>query len=105
MTTASTLIGRDGELRILTGLVDSIEDEGAAIVILGDPGIGKSSLLRAAASHGRKAGLGVLAVTGIEAEAHLPFAGLHQLLRPVLGAAERLPGPQRDALRAAFGTG
>jgi DNA-binding CsgD family transcriptional regulator len=105
MTAPASLIGRDGELRILTDLVDSVEDEGAAIIIVGDPGIGKSSLLRAAAHYGKNAGATVLSVTGIEAEAHLPFAGLHQLLRPVFGVTERLPAPQREALHAAFGMG
>jgi DNA-binding CsgD family transcriptional regulator len=46
----------------------------------------------------------VLSVTGVEAEAHLPYAGLHQMLRPVLDATAGLPVPQRDALLAAFGT-
>jgi DNA-binding CsgD family transcriptional regulator len=74
-------------------------------VVLGDPGIGKSALLRAAADHGRAAGLRVLAATGIEAETHLPFAGLHHLLRPVLGQVHRLPATQADALWTAFGIG
>jgi DNA-binding CsgD family transcriptional regulator len=82
-----------------------VAKEDAAIVVLGDPGIGKSSLLRAAAEHAAESGLRVLSVTGVEAEAHLAFAGLHQLLRPVLPAARRLPPLQREALSAAFGTG
>ena len=45
----------------------------------------------------------MLAATGIEAEAHLPFAGLHHLLRPVLSEMGRLPAAQRDALSTAFG--
>jgi DNA-binding CsgD family transcriptional regulator len=100
---APTLIGRDQELGVLADLIDRIEDSGAAVVVLGDPGIGKSSLLRAAADHGRAAGLRLLAVTGIEAEAHLPFAGLHHLLRPVLPEMNRLPGTQAEALSTAFG--
>ncbi|ROO87758.1 regulatory LuxR family protein [Actinocorallia herbida] len=103
MPEAGGLIGRDGELRVLTDMVDAVEDEGSAIVVMGDPGIGKTSLLRAAAAHGKNAGAAVLSVVGVEAEAHLPFAGLHQLLRPVLAETDRLPTPQRDALHAAFG--
>jgi len=99
----SALIGRDSELRILTGLIDQVADGGAAIVLLGDPGIGKTSLLRAAADRGRAAGHEVLAATGIQAEAHLPFAGLHHLLRPVLGDVDRLPATQQEALSTAFG--
>ena len=81
---APGLIGRDSELGVLTRLIDRVTESGTATVVLGDPGIGKTSLLRAAADHGRAAGHQVLATTGIEAEAHLPFAGLHHLLRPVL---------------------
>src|SRR5712691_7118962 len=98
------LVGRDRELRILNELVAGIPERGGAIVVLGEPGIGKSVLLRAAADSGREASLQVLLTTGIEAEAQLPFAGLHQLLRPVLGAAAALPATQRRALSAAMGT-
>jgi len=101
--TALGLVGRDGELRILTDLVDQIGARGDAIVVVGEAGIGKSSLLRAAAEHGRQAGLTVLATTGIEAEAQLPFAGLHQLMRPLLGSTDQLSATQRQALLAAFG--
>ena len=73
---APGLIGREQELGVLTGFIDEVADSGAAIVVLGDPGIGKSSLLRAAAEHGRAAGLLVLSAAGIEAEAQMPFAGL-----------------------------
>lgn len=72
---AQGLIGRDQELGVLTGLIDQVTDSGAAIVVLGDPGIGKSSLLRAAADHGRAAGLRVLL-----ADEHWGFLG-----SPVLG--------------------
>ena len=48
-------------------------------------------------------GMAVLATTGVESEAHLPFAGLHQLLRPALPRLGRLPEPQRAAVEAAFG--
>ena len=45
----------------------------------------------------------VLTTEGVQSEAHLPFAGLHQLLRPILAGVEALPPPQRDAIRSAFG--
>ena len=100
-----SLIGRDQELGVLTDLIDRIRAGGGTIVVLGEPGIGKSSLLRAAADYGRQQSLRVLVTTGIEAEAQLPFAGLHQLLWPVLDAADQLPAAQQSALSAAFGTG
>jgi predicted ATPase len=103
---APDLIGRDHELQILGGLIEEVTGGGgAAIVVLGEAGIGKTSLLRAAADRGRADGHRVLAATGIEAEAHLPFAGLHHLLRPVLGEVDRLPVTQREALSTAFGLG
>ena len=49
------------------------------------------------------AGLRVLRATGAEAEAELPFAGLHQLLAPVLDRAGALPAAQAAALRRALG--
>ena len=101
--TTPTLTGRDEELGVLTGHIDQVAAGGGAIVVLGDPGIGKTSLLRAAADRGRAAGHRVLAVTGIQAEAHLPFVGLHHLLRPVLSDVDRLPATQREALSTAFG--
>ncbi len=45
----------------------------------------------------------MLTVTGVPSETNLPFAGLYELLQPIVERTERLPGPQQDALRAAFG--
>src|SRR5712691_10787145 len=100
---AQALSGRDRELRILNDLIGGVQERGVAIVVLGEPGIGKSALLAAAAEYGRAASLQVLVTTGVEAEAQLPFAGLHQLLRPVLSAVGGLPETQRRALSAGFG--
>jgi DNA-binding CsgD family transcriptional regulator len=100
-----SLLGRDRELSALAGLIDQIGEHGGSMVVLGEPGVGKSALLRTAAGHGRAAGLQVLETTGVECEAQLPFAGLHQLLRPVLGLADQLPDGQRRALASAFGAG
>lgn len=47
--------------------------------------------------------MSVLTATGVQSEARLPFAGLHQLLRPVRGRATELPAVQRAALDGAFG--
>jgi DNA-binding CsgD family transcriptional regulator len=63
--------------------------------------VGKSTLLAYAVE--RATDMRVLRAVGIEAESELPFAALHQILRPVLDRVERLPGPQADALRSAFG--
>jgi tetratricopeptide (TPR) repeat protein len=96
------LLGRDRELQLLAGMIDSGGSD-EAVLLLGDPGIGKSSLLVAAALRARRAGHGVLETAGVEAEAQIPFAALHQLLRPVEPAVELLPDVLRNALWTALG--
>jgi DNA-binding CsgD family transcriptional regulator len=73
------------------------------LVIRGPAGIGKSTLLDAAAAAAAAQGVRVLTATGIQSEARIPFAGLHQLLRPILHLADGLPRRQRAALESAFG--
>ena len=80
---AGMLYGRDAERSLLGGLLDGARaSRSAVLVIRGEPGAGKSALLddaRQAAD-----GMTVLAARGIESEAQLPFAALHQLTRPAL---------------------
>ena len=98
------LYGREHELQVVADLVGELaEGAGGVLVVCGEAGIGKSALLAAAATLAADSGVRVLSATGIQAEARLPFAGLHQLLRPVLPLAERLPPPQRAGLLSAFG--
>jgi DNA-binding CsgD family transcriptional regulator len=78
-------------------------ERGDALVIRGDAGIGKSALLGMARELALTKGFRVLAATGLQSEAELPFAGLHQLLLPLPWMADALPGPQQEALLAAFG--
>ncbi|MBV9447372.1 MAG: AAA family ATPase [Streptosporangiaceae bacterium] len=73
-----------------------------ALVLRGEPGIGKTALLDYAADRATSQ-MPVLRAIGIESEAELPFAGLHQLVRPALDRLGALPGPQSAALAAAFG--
>jgi DNA-binding CsgD family transcriptional regulator len=96
------LVGREAEQRALDSLLNSARDEHSAVLVLrGAPGIGKTALLEYAE---RQAGdMKVLRCVGIEAEHELPFAGLHQLVRPCLGLIDGLPPPQAAALRSAFG--
>jgi tetratricopeptide (TPR) repeat protein len=97
------LLGRDAEIELLASLLDGIRVGGEALVLYGEPGIGKSRLLGVAAAFARERGFTVLSTTGVQSEAHLAFAGLHQLLRPVRFRAAGLPATQRAALEAAFG--
>lgn len=120
----SPLIGRAPELEVLFGLVDRIPQGGGALLLSGEPGIGKTSLLGAASRHAAERGVHVLSAVGVPSEADLPFSGLHQLLLlgsdrssappaapasgprasvSMLDRLQQLPEPQRDALRSAFG--
>src|ERR1700760_3683614 len=100
------LYGRQPELQAIAGLVDGLgRKAGGALVIRGDAGIGKSALLAVAAVQAARSGARVLAATGIQAETRLPFAGLHQLLRPLLPRAGRLAPRLRGALVSAVGPG
>jgi DNA-binding CsgD family transcriptional regulator len=73
------------------------------LVITGEAGIGKSALLTYLEAEA--SGCSVVRVAGVQAEMELPYAGLHQLCSPLLDRLDLIPGPQRNALRTAFGLG
>jgi DNA-binding CsgD family transcriptional regulator len=102
-TAPRLLLGRDRDLAELYKLVDGIEDRGGALVVRGEAGIGKSALLAAASERALDRGVTVVPTTGALSEARLAFAGLHQLVLPLLGGLDLLPDPQRQALESAFG--
>jgi DNA-binding CsgD family transcriptional regulator len=96
------LLGRDRELAALERVLATARAGSSAVLVLrGEAGIGKTALLDHAAR--RAVGFRTVAVSGVESELGLPFAGLHQLCAPLLGRLPELPGPQRDALSVAFG--
>jgi DNA-binding CsgD family transcriptional regulator len=97
------LVGREPELSVLTDLVEGVRNGGGVSLVRGEPGIGKSALLAAGAARALADGVQVLSAVGVQSEAHIPFGGLHQLLRPILGLADELPSRQRDALLTVFG--
>ena len=88
------IIGRDAGLARLRALVDPVPPSSQVLLVTGEAGMGKTVLLAEAAGRARSAGMRVLSVTGRESESRLAFAGLHQLLRPVLSTAA---GPARPA--------
>jgi DNA-binding CsgD family transcriptional regulator len=95
------LVGRTAELARIDALMDDARaGRGTVLVLTGEPGVGKSALLRAAVE--RASDVRVLRAAGVEYEAELPFSGLHELLHPVLPLVEDLPGPQAAALRGAL---
>ncbi len=101
-STVTSLVARDDELTQLRELVAPPYDRSRVFLILGDPGMGKTVLLAEAARAARAAGMRVLAAAGRESEQNLAFAGLHQLLRPVLDRVSALPARQAEALRGAL---
>ncbi|MET8566205.1 AAA family ATPase [Streptomyces flaveolus] len=99
------LYGRDAELRLLSDHVSAgFDGAGGALLLRGEAGIGKTTLLGAAREAAVARGGRTLSALGVQSEASVPFAGLHQLLKPVLpDHAQSLLARQRDALFAAFG--
>jgi DNA-binding CsgD family transcriptional regulator len=101
------LFGRSGECAALAGLVEDARcGNGAALVLRGEPGVGRTALVEHAVelAAGSAAELRVVRAAGREAESELTYAGLHQLCATMLGPLDRLPQPQREALEIVFGT-
>ena len=97
------LVGRSAEREALDGLLARpAEGFSGALVLRGEPGVGKTALLEEAAA-AAAAGTQTVRLTGVEPETQLGYAGLHRFLLPFAEHLERLPGPQRDALRSTFG--
>ena len=99
---AAELTGRDAERRVLDRLVEAVRaGESRALVVHGEPGVGKTALLEYLG--GSAPGCRIERAAGVQSEMELAFAGLHQLCAPMLDRLEAVPVPQREALRTAFG--
>jgi hypothetical protein len=96
------LVGRRHELKVLSSFLDDVRGRNSRVLVMvGGPGVGKTALFDR--FRARATGCRVEVGAGVESEMELPFAGLHQLLTPMLGGIGRLPAPQREALQTAFG--
>lgn len=99
---AHVLTGRTPECHVLDGAVERVRSgRSAVLVVRGEPGVGKTALLDRVAD--ASAGAEVVRVSGVESEADLPYATVHQLVAWLPGRLDRLPDPQRDALATVFG--
>jgi DNA-binding NarL/FixJ family response regulator len=99
------VLGRARELEIGRAELDAVVADGAgrALVIEGDPGLGKTTLVTELAAQACAVGFRALSCAGVQSESGIGFAGLHQLIYPLLDLAPRLPTRQRVALLTAFG--
>jgi DNA-binding CsgD family transcriptional regulator len=96
------LFGRRRERGVLDRLLVGARDgHGGAIAVLGEPGIGKTALIEQAVTSSQD--FRVLRTAGLEGETELAYAALLQLCAPGLDRLARLPVPQSDAMRVAFG--
>jgi hypothetical protein len=100
-----SLIGRDGDVAHITAFVDQAAVSGGALLLSGEAGVGKTALLNAAVAHAEHAGCRVLRAAGAEFEGEVSFAGLSQLLVPLLGEGQGqgLTAAYRKALAVALG--
>ena len=97
-------VGREHELNQIRGMVDAAGSGAVGVLVIsGEPGIGKTELLRMALND--PGDILVLRTRGIELESDLPYAGLENLFRPVAGSLSALPPRQAEALSGALAIG
>jgi len=98
----TSLTGRRSECDALDRLIEDVgAGESRALVVRGEPGVGKTALLEYLVEQAPQFRL--VRAAGVQSEMELAFAGLHQLLAPMLDRLEGLPAPQSEALRTVFG--
>jgi hypothetical protein len=96
------LLGRRSECETLDRLLDCVRaGESRTLVLLGEPGVGKTALLEHLLD--QASGYRIVRAAGAESEMELAYAGLQRLCAPMLDRLDALPDPQRDALSTAFG--
>jgi DNA-binding CsgD family transcriptional regulator len=96
------LVGRDRDLAVIRAFLDELPARGEALLLSGEPGVGKSALLDAAEETAARAGIRVLRAAGAESE-DMSFGVLNQLLLPLRADIDRLDDLSRSALKAALG--
>ena len=97
------LVGRGADLGFITAFTGQAAISGGALLLSGEAGVGKTALLEAAVAHAQTSGSRVLRAAGAEFESDVSFAGLNQLLRPLLSQASELSPAFRKALDVALG--
>ncbi|MER5737386.1 AAA family ATPase [Streptomyces sp. NPDC002262] len=100
---AGGLAGRESEVGRVLDAIERGRGTPRALLVTGEAGSGKTSLLEVAAEHARVTGARVLRAQGFDGESEQSFAALHQLLLPLIPDAADLPGHLREVLETAFG--
>jgi len=99
------LVGRSDAVEFLRSFTGRAAVSGGALIVAGEPGVGKTSLLGQAAADAEATGARIMRVTGVEFESDISYASLHQLLMPVAGSTRSLHDRHAPALQAIFGSG
>ena len=102
---AGRLVGREAEMERIRAFLAAARTDGGALLMVGEPGVGKTGLLSSASDLASAAGTRILHANGIQFEAGMSFSGLNQVLLPLLGELSQLPAVHRDALNVAMGFG
>lgn len=102
---AGQLVGRQSEIDRLRAFLDAARADGGALLVTGEPGVGKTGLLNVLADVASANGMRILRASGVEFEAATSFSGLNQVLLPLLGELPQLPAVHRNALNIALGFG
>jgi DNA-binding CsgD family transcriptional regulator len=100
---ADHLVGREPEVDRLRAFLATARTDGGALLVTGEPGVGKTALLNATSEAASAAGTRILRAAGVEFEAEMSFSGLNQVLMPLLTELTQLPAVHRDALNVALG--
>lgn len=95
---APEMYGRSAEVVRLRDFLGLLPASGGALVLRGEPGIGRSTLLRWASAQARARGVRVVDVTAVRDESHRPYAGLGRLV-------DRLPPTARTTVSEAISAG
>jgi DNA-binding CsgD family transcriptional regulator len=99
------IVGRNDALGLLASFFKRVVTDGAALLVVGEPGVGKTALLDVAHRLAVEGDVQVLRGAGAQFEADVTYAGLNQILQPSFGAIDTLSALHRDALTVALGLG
>lgn len=100
---ARQLVGRELEMGRIRQFLAAVRTDGGALLVTGEPGVGKTDLMNAASEAASAMDMRILQAAGVEFEAETSFSSLNQLLLPLLDALPQLAAIHRDALNVALG--